>query len=269
MINKKKKPNIISMTALKGGTGKTLLTFNVATLLAKKYSKKVLVIDIDPQHNMTNLLSDPRRETGRVIEDVFENGLEAEEVVQDTHINGVDVIPTTLGLTVTDVQISGLAGRESILKNWVYDNEAYLSRYDYVFFDSNPTMSIINMNAFLCCDSIVLVSDIDRDAIGAVNTFMYLYYPIRDRVDRRLEDNIKALIINKVDDSTNMTRDFLRMVDSKDFQFADLLLKSKIHSATALSETKSTKQPITKQDNKRSYNEFIALIDEMMEEGVL
>lgn len=264
-----KKPNIVSMTALKGGTGKTLLTFNVATLLAMEFEKKVLVIDIDPQHNMSSLLVSPKNDNGRVVEDIFERGLDAEEVIQRTHIKNLDVIPTTLGLTVTDVQISGLAGRESILKNWIYDNEDYLSRYDYVFWDSNPTMSIININAFLCCDSIILISDVDKDAISAVSTFMFLYYPIRDRVDRRLQDNIKGLIVNRLDQSTNMTKSFLKNVKSDNFQFSDLLLNTMIHQATALSETKNKRKPISPSDNQRSYDEITGLIKEMLEKGVL
>lgn len=279
--NNTKKPKVISLTALKGGTGKTVLTFNVASLLAKKYKKKVLVIDIDPQHNISNLLDGKReivvtsnadpmqnsREYG--VEDVLENELEAYQVIRKTQIKNLDIIPTTLGLTVTEVKISGLAGRESILRNWMYDNQKYLEKYDYIFFDSNPTMSIVNINAFLACDSIILVSDIDKHSIGAISTFMFLLFPIRDRVDRRLQDNIKGLVINKLMDNTNMTKDFLTYVDAAKFPYKNLLLDSKLHYATAISETKSRKLPIEPSRNDRSYDEFISLIDEMIQKEVL
>ena len=273
-----KQPRIVSMTALKGGTGKTILTFNVATLLATKFKKKVLVIDIDPQHNMSNLLFESVSRRNRnsnivsgdyVVEDIFEYGLDAEQIIKHSHIKNLDVIPTTLELTITEVQISGLAGRESILRNWIYDNEKYLSRYDYIFLDSNPTMSIININAFICCDSIVLVSDIDTDSIGAVSTFLSLYYPIRDRVDRRLGDNVKGLVVNKIIDSNNMTKDFLEYVNSDGFMFGDILLGSTIHHAVAIAETKITREPVDVKKNKRSHDEFVALIEEMLEKGVL
>lgn len=282
------KPKIISITALKGGTGKTIITFNVATLLATKYNKKVLVIDIDPQHNMSNLLyktikrkayrssiarknmnsfSDSEREY--TTEDIFEFGTSAMGTIKKSHIKNVDIIPTTISLTATELQISGLAGRELILKNWMYDNKESLSHYDYVFLDTNPTMSIVNTNAFICCHSIVLASDIDLDSILASKTFMELYYPIQNRIDRQMSDNIKGLIINKVKDSNNLTRDFIEYVESDSFEFSDILLKNKIHDAIAISETKVERQPIQSSRNERSYDEFIALIDEMLEKGVL
>lgn len=273
-----KKPKVISMTALKGGTGKTLLTFNVASLLASEFGKRVLVVDIDPQHNMSNLLFTPpgkkRKKSPFYIkdfktEDVLERGLEAEQVITPSHLPNLDIIPTTIGLTVTEVQISGLAGRESILRNWIYDNEEYLSKYDYIFFDSNPTMSIININAFICCDSIILVSDIDSDAIGAISTFLSLYYPIRNRIDRRLEDNIKGLVINKVMENNNMTKDFLEYVRSDTFMFDDLLFDSVIHHAVAIAETKITRKPVDPKRNQRSYDELTILIKEMIEKGAL
>lgn len=283
-----KKPKIVSLTALKGGTGKTIVTFNVATLLATKYNKKVLVIDIDPQHNISNLLyktikrrayrtamprasmnafSDSDREY--TTEDIFEFGTSAMGVIKKSHIKNVDVIPTTISLTATELQISGMAGRELILKNWIFDNKDYLSHYDYIFLDTNPTMSIVNTNAFICCDSIVLISDIDLDSILASKTFMELYYPIQRRIDRQMQDNIKGLMINKVKDSNNLTKEFLGYVESDGFEFSDILLNNRIHDAIAISETKVEKIPIQSGRNERSYTEFINLIDEMIEREVL
>ena len=93
------------------------------------------------------------------------------------------------------------------------------------FFDANPTMSIVNINAYIVCDSIVLISDIDADGIEAVATFLELYYPIQSRIDRKAVDNIKGLIINKRDDTTKLTKDFLDHVYSEKFMFSDLVLQ--------------------------------------------
>lgn len=266
-------PKIISITALKGGTGKTIVTFNIATMLAEIYNKKILIMDIDPQHNMTNLFTRTLERKGSnrvyVTEDVFENGLEAEQVIQRTKFKNIDLIPTTISLTATELQLTGIAGRESILRNWIFDNEERLSRYDYIFYDSNPTMSIININAFICSDSIVLVADIDADALEAINTFIRLYYPIQNRVDRRLEDNIKGLIINKVQDNHNISKDFLAYVQDKNFEYSDLLLNQILHNSVAVAESKIHRTFVDPKKNERSYNEFIGLIEELKTRGVL
>jgi chromosome partitioning protein len=278
---------IIAITALKGGTGKSVITFNIAGLLAQKFRKKILIVDIDPQHNMSNLLykvgtrsvrtTTPKTKKEELAmslrdyttEDIFERGTDASQVIHKTHISRLDVIPTTISMTAIELQLTGVAGRELVLKNWVEDNRKYLEQYDYIFFDANPTMSIVNINAYIICDSIVLISDIDADGIEAVGTFLELYYPIQSRIDRRAEDNIKGLIINKRDDTTKLTRDFIDHVYSDKFMFSDLVLKNNIHKSTAIGETKNFREPIEKRRDERVYNELIDIIDEMMGRGIL
>ena len=278
---------IIAITALKGGTGKSVITFNIAGLLAQKFRKKILIVDIDPQHNMSNLLykvgtrsvrtTTPKTKKEELAmslrdyttEDIFECGTDASQVIHKTHISRLDVIPTTISMTAIELQLTGVAGRELVLKNWVEDNRKYLEQYDYIFFDANPTMSIVNINAYIICDSIVLISDIDADGIEAVGTFLELYYPIQSRIDRRAEDNIKGLIINKRDDTTKLTRDFIDHVYSDKFMFSDLVLKNNIHKSTAIGETKNFREPIEKRRDERVYNELIDIIDEMMGRGIL
>lgn len=278
---------IVAITALKGGTGKSVITFNIAGLLARKFKKKVLIVDIDPQHNMSNLLykvgtrsvrtTTPKTKKEELAmslrdyttEDIFERGTDASQVIHKTHISRLDVIPTTISMTAIELQLTGVAGRELVLKNWVEDNRKYLEQYDYIFFDANPTMSIVNINAYIICDSIVLISDIDADGIEAVGTFLELYYPIQSRIDRRAEDNIKGLIINKRDDTTKLTRDFIDHVYSNKFMFSDLVLKNNIHKSTAIGETKNFREPIEKRRDERVYNELIDIIDEMMGRGIL
>lgn len=279
-----KKPKVITFTSLKGGTGKTLITFNVAALLARKLRKKVLVIDFDPQHNASNLLYDPDKISkkspltmGNILdegytpttEDIFDKNIAAGVLIKKSHINNLDVIPTTILMTAMEIKITGVAGREMLMKNWLLDNEEILSKYDYIFMDTNPTMSIININVFMVCDSIILVSDIDADSINAVDTFMELYYPIQYRIDRTIGDNVRSLLINKVREGNNLNKDFAEFVASGSFQFKDLLLDTQIHDTVALAETKLERHHITSRRNERGYNEMMALIDELKKRRVL
>lgn len=280
---------IIAITALKGGTGKSVITFNIAALLAQKFKKKILILDLDPQHNMSNLLykttirsikSTPPTSRKRqdelaitnkeyTTEDIFDHGLDATQVIHKTHISRLDIVPTTISMTAVELQLTGMAGRELVLKNWVEDNRKFLEQYDYIFFDCNPTMSIVNINAYIICDGIVLISDIDIDGIEAVGTFLELYYPIQIRIDRKAIDNIRGLIINKRDDTTKITKDFIEYVYSDKFAFDDILLKNNIHKSTAISETKVYREPIDSRRDERSYTELINIIEELTERSIL
>jgi len=115
----------------------------------------------------------------------------------------------------------------------------------------------------------VLISDIDADGIEAVGTFLELYYPIQSRIDRKAVDNIKGLIINKRDDTTKITKDFMDHVYSEKFAFSDLVLANNIHKSTAISETKIYREPIEKRRDERSHTELMNVINEMMERGIL
>lgn len=66
-----------------------------------------------------------------------------------------------------------------------------------------------------------------------------------------------------------MTKDFLEYVDSDRFMFSDILLNTKLHDAVAIAETKITREPIHAGRNERSYNEFMELIAELKDRGVL
>ena len=263
------KPKVITFTALKGGTGKTIVTFNMAALLATEFNKNCLVLDIDPQHNMTNLLCNGSElGTENIFSNVYEDNMSLEKLVVNSHIPGLDIIPTSIKLTGSEVEIASIAGRELIIKNWLLDNEKGLSKYDYIFFDTNPTMSIININAFLASNSIVLVSDIDIDGINAVDTFLELYYPIQFRIDRSSSGNVHGLLINKVQNTTNMDKDFISFIMDPDFEYKDLLLETKLNDAVAVRETKLNRLPIERDRNKRSFKQFIGLIEELYEKEI-
>lgn len=252
----------------KGGVGKTLTGFLIMATLVKDMGKKVLVVDNDAQHNMSNILTDNEEKKGKT-ELIYEQSLAAGELICKTHIENLDIIPSGICLTATELAVNTMAGRELIMKNWLYDNAEALSAYDYVFFDCNPSMNLLNINVYHAVDSIVLITDVDMDGLYGIEMFMELYYPIRSRLDRSAGDNIKGLIVNKYDEVTKMSKEFNEHVRHPEFAHSDLLFDTMIHDAVAISETKLTRNNIDAKKNPRAYGEIVALIEEMKERGIL
>lgn len=264
-------PKLVSFASLKGGTGKTIITFNVAGILAER-GARCLVIDFDPQFNTTSLLYDYAQgdlSNERMSQEIFLDDTPASELIIKSNQEGIDFIPTDISLTGVEIKVSSMIARESILKHWLRDNEEYLRDYDYIFFDTNPTMSVININTFLVADSIFLVSDIDVNSIGAVNTFMTLYYPIRERVGRELHDNIRGLVVNRVRQDNKMAKDFMDFVYGEDFPLADIRLETYIHDAVDIARTKVNQQVIGDWAVDRAVKEFNSLVDELITRGDL
>ena len=264
-------PKTISFASLKGGTGKTVITFNVAGLLASR-GYKCLVIDFDPQYNSTSLLFDRSKyeiKSSESSQEIFLSDKPIDVLVKPSIFDNIDIIPSTISLTGVEIKVSSMIARESILKHWLEDNSSYLKRYDYILFDTNPTMSVININTFLIADSILLVSDIDIDSLNAIKTFQDLYYPIRRQVNRELPNNIKGIVVNRVKQSNKVSKDFMDFVYSNNFPFKDIRLETYIHDAVDIARTKVNKAVIGEWAIERANKEFNALVDELLEKSIL
>ena len=189
---------VIAIGTLKGGTGKTTMTFNMLGTLAER--GKVLAIDIDPQCNLSNNIGiDISEDEVYSCLDIFEStNVKPELLVVEApiaQIPNLDIIPSSIRLVATELRIGGRAGRERILQNYLEDHSEFFSKYDYILIDTNPSMGIVNQNAFLAADSIVLVTDVDENSRVGLKLFIDLWDAIRH--DLRKADNVKAIVLNR------------------------------------------------------------------------
>ncbi len=195
----------IAIGTLKGGTGKTSFLFNLGGVLAEK-GKHVLFIDGDPQFNLTtNMGIDVTRGDIKTIKDIFESRISASKVIYKSPIpelTTLDIIPSSILLTSTEIRLVNLAGREQKINNFFLDNKSYLEYYDYIFMDTNPNLGIINQNIFFAADSIILISDIDVNSIQGAEFFIALWEEMRN--DLRKSDNVLGLVLNNADKRSSL-----------------------------------------------------------------
>ena len=138
---------IISISNHKGGVSKTTSALNIAAAL-NILKKKVLVIDLDPQANLSQSLGilDPKINIyGAIKGDYKPQPLEI--------LKGFDIIPSTLDLSGAEIELAGEAGREYILKELL---EPFTSQYDYIFIDTAPSLGLLTINAFTASDEVYI-----------------------------------------------------------------------------------------------------------------
>jgi len=266
------KPTIITFGTLKGGTGKTRSVFNFSALLAEKH--KVLAVDADPQFNLTVDMRVSVMESGiRTIKDVFEGGYTAEEVIYKNPIPelpNLDLIPSSIELTATELNIVSLAGREHIFNNFVLDNYEALKQYKYILIDINPNLGMINQNVLFASDYAILVSAISTNSIMGAELFIALWADIRHRL--RKPDNVAALILNDNDNRSTLLADMLEYIKAKD-DLRDILLQTVIPASGPIKDTETKHCPINLLGNKRVVREaravFLDVIEELKERGIL
>lgn len=262
---------VISCGTLKGGTGKTMVTFNIAGVLAEEH--RVLMIDNDPQCNLSDSAGiDTADQDMKSVRDIYENPskVDPRDVIVKKPVEqlpNLDIIPSHLRLTGTEMQLVSRAGREQILGHYIEDHMDVFGQYDYIINDTNPSMGIINQNAFLAADSIILVSDVSRKAVQGAQLFTYLWE--ESRANLRKANNVKALIINNFDKRISLSGK-LKEYYREDEEFADLLVEQAVPNRVKLKDTELHYAPINVlYPDSDECQAFRNIVKELFEKGVL
>ena len=262
---------VVAFGTLKGGTGKTAVTFNVGGVLAEK--SRVLFIDIDPQANLTNNVGlDTTIQTAPSVRDIFDKGAEATPerlitVAPIPELPNLDIIASHIRLTATELRLVSVPAREFIIQKWLKKHEAVLSKYDYILMDTNPSMGLINQNAFTAADSIVLVSDVSEESKMGAMQFVYLWDEIREAYG--MDNNIKAMVLNNVDIRMGQSG-MLREYYEDDEDFGPLLVKDSIPYRADMKRTAPNCMPINVLAPKSDSCEAVRrVVEDLKEKGVL
>lgn len=162
---------IITFAAIKGGVGKTTITYNLGEWLVQKRNEKVLLIDADSQsslsqtyqlYNMNVSLADVlSKQKAANIKD----RIAAEDVIK--HTDTVDIVPSSLDLDTVIPPLDAQINNEFMLYMWLDDNFEYLKQYDYVLIDCHPDFSIITQNAIIPSDLVLSPIEPSRYSLNA------------------------------------------------------------------------------------------------------
>ena len=188
----------------KGGVGKTTTVFNLAGCLSKR-GYRILVVDCDPQHNITNSLhmeSMDQVELTYTLTDVLSEKVMLQEAVYTSMIRTRgNAKPKDLGIhfVPSDRRLSSLTLNDGdILKKALADLE---DAYDYVLFDCPPGLSDIIINALVASDYILVPVGADKDSLDGYG---------------ELIDTVQTIVSNKINPDLKILGVFMTLVSSRD-----------------------------------------------------
>ena len=127
---------IIAFTNQKGGVGKTTCCINLASCVAEK-GKKVLLIDLDPQSNTTSGLGLSQTDKLSIYDVLTKDAPIDDNCICATAVKGLDCITSSVSLAGAELELASVFGRESILKIAL---QPILDRYDFIFIDCPPSL---------------------------------------------------------------------------------------------------------------------------------
>jgi chromosome partitioning protein len=140
---------VIALANQKGGVAKTTTTLNLAVALKEK-GMKVLCVDLDPQGNLTMSQGLNPDEIDRSMYDVLVHKLPIEQVI---HEREVDLAVSSIDLAGAELALSSMIGRERALEKALV---SVRERYDYILFDTPPSLGLLTINAFTASDGVIV-----------------------------------------------------------------------------------------------------------------
>ncbi|WP_052401880.1 ParA family protein [Muricoccus aerilatus] len=147
-------PRRIALANQKGGVGKTTTAINMATALST--TKRVLLLDLDPQGNASTGLGVPRNERGEGSYALLVGDRSLGELIRPSKIPGLDLLPADNDLAGAEIEMVGMEDRERRLAQALDRDPATLSRYDYVLMDCPPSLGLLTLNALVAAQSVLV-----------------------------------------------------------------------------------------------------------------
>jgi len=140
---------VIALANQKRGVAKTTTTLNLAVALKEK-GMRVLCVDLDPQGNLTMSQGLNPDEIDRSMYDVLVHKLPIEQVIQEREI---DLAVSSIDLAGAELALSSMIGRERALEKAIV---SVRERYDYILFDTPPSLGLLTINAFTASDGVIV-----------------------------------------------------------------------------------------------------------------
>lgn len=230
---------IFAVTNQKGGVGKTTTVLNIGVFLAIK-EKRVLLIDIDPQANLSsglgithepNEIEDLNNKSYKTVYDLLVNRIPAKEVIQKTRIENLSIIPSGIELAGAEVELVGALSRENILKRSL---EEIKDDFDYILIDCPPSLGLLTINSLVSSDQVLIPVQSEYFALEGLGQLINTIKLIKGSLNPSMD--IGGVILTMYDNRTNLSRDVASEIEK---YFDAKLFKSVIPRNIKLSEAPS------------------------------
>jgi len=192
--------NIFAIANQKGGVAKTTTASNLAASLAMA-NQRVLLIDLDPQANLTSGVGLKGQSTaaGNIYAALTDDQLDPHSVILSTAVDHLSIIPADRNLTGAEIELVNATNRELRLRRVL---TPLRDDFDFIFVDSPPSLGLLTLNALVAADAVLVPLNCEYFALEGIAELLSTIERVRESLNPSLR--LEGVLLTMYDDRTNL-----------------------------------------------------------------
>lgn len=229
-------PRTIAIANQKGGSGKTTTAANLGAALAE-LGQRVLLIDMDPQGNLTTYLGLEVEDLPRTVYNSLVERVDLNDVLQRGVLPNVDLVPANIDLCAAEIQLVAEMGREKVLSQRL---KSIKDDYDFILIDCSPSLGILVVNALTAADEVIVPLQCSFLALRGLGMLVETIEKVSGRINAGV--HLSGIVLTMHDPRTLHSREVEELTRKR---FPDLVYQTVIHRSVRFDEAPVEGQPIT------------------------
>lgn len=225
---------IIVIANQKGGVGKTTTAINLAASLAAA-ERKTLLVDTDPQSNASSGVGFTPVE-GRTIYEVLVDGADPNDVIVDTQMPFLSLLPAHINLVGAEIELVGREQREYLMTNAL---KKIADRFEFIVVDCPPSLGLLTLNALTAAHSVMIPVQCEYFALEGLGQLFNTINMVKKTLNPNLD--IEGVLLTMFDSRLRLSN---QIVEEVKRYFGDKVFETVVSRNIRLSEAPSFGKPI-------------------------